>query len=1104
MESISFNSEETRKMFRSIFHNSLDAVLITYPTSDGDKIFYSNTAAENLFGFSHDEFCKTGWESVLYSKDPKLRKFLNALKENGTSKEELVFIKKDGSKFPGEITANLIVENDKNMNIARVKDVSWRKTAEDILMQNQKKFKYQAKLLNEVNDAVLGVDKHFRINYWNHAAEEIFGFQEFEVIGKLPFEIVKPDLSQDETQKIQDELESKGSSQTILKTQNKQGNEIVVEQNFTKISSQTNENEGYMAVYHDITDKQLALNKLKTNEERYRTIMNNIQDGFFRINTDAIIIMASPSMARICGFQSIHEILGLNFTDIYKDIDDPDFLIKEIKENGKLENYELMGIRNDGTTMWVSLNAQFIYDNQNQIQGVDGFIRDISLKKSTEEALKTSEKQYSNILENIQDAYLRADNDGNIILANVAASKLYGHESPEAMIGTKATSYYKNPEERYLVLNILRKYGKIENNEIECARVDGSTFIASQNAQYVQNEQNEIIGTESLIRDVTSAKEAELLNKALLQKEKKLTKELQMSNNELKLMAAELSHANNVLKNLTQDLTNTNQELNLNQKILRRINRSLSESKELFLKAFHSNPAGMTLIDKDGRWMDVNQSFVDLTGYTRRELVGSTSSELGIIKKNMRRDYLGKSQRNGGPRNIEIEVHCKDGTKKTVISSTEAIQVGEKVMFISFIYDITERKNSELQIKKNQKLLRSINQLFHESLTLESEKGIINKFLENAEILTESENGFFGEHDEKGTLNNIVMNHPNSKGEPSKSMNMLKNMSMDGYWGETVKHGLSQIVNNTPSKHSTNLPSKHPEIGSFLGVPFKHGEKTIGMIGLANKRDGYTREDQRNIESLSRAFLEILLRKRAEIQMNQTLKKLEKSNKELEQFAYITSHDLREPLRMITSFLQLLQRRYADKLDKDANEFIGFAVEGAKRLDNMTNDLLLYSRLNSKKRHITRTNLEDALKIALLNLKVPIEETKARVTNDPLPTVEADEKLNVQLFQNLIGNAIKYRGSEPPAIHISVKREKNRYLFSVSDNGIGINPEHLNKIFTIFQRLHTHEEYEGTGIGLAISKKIVEDQGGKIWAESQPGNGTTFYFTIPVIKKDLT
>lgn len=1101
MESISFNSEETIKLFQSMFHNSLDAVIVSYHSKDGDLIFYSNPATETLFGFTQSELSNKGWKSVLDGKDPKLRQFLKKLGDDGSSREDLVFIKKDGSRFPGEITANRVINAEQEMFISMVKDISWRKTAEEILIQNQKKFKYQARLLNKVSDAVLGVDKYFRINYWNHGAEEIFGYKESEVIGKDPIHLVKPDLNLDEVQKILDELESKGTSKTVLQTHNKEGKQIIIEQNFSKIKTGNNENDSYMAVFHDITDRQRALNTLKTSEERYRMIMNNLQDGFFRINNDGIITMASPSMARIYGFQSIHEILGLQFWDLYKDIEDTDFLIEEIKARGKLENYEVMGIRTDGTKLWISLNAQFIYDEQNQIHGVDAFVRDINLKKSTEKALKSSEERYSNILENIQDAYLRADKDGKIVLANVAASKLYGYESPEVMIGTEASSYYKKPEERYLVLNILRKYGKIENNEIESVRVDGSTFTASQNAQYVYNEGKEIIGTESLIRDVTKAKKAELLNIELLQKEKGLSKQLQQSNNELKTMAEELSHANHILKNLTRDLTSSNQELNLNQNVLRKINRSLSESKELFLKAFHSNPAGMTLADENGMWIDVNQSFVDLIGYSRSELIGHTSAELGIIPKNERNEYLSETQMDGGIRNVEIEVYTKGRMKKIVISSTEAIKVVDKVMFISFIYDITERKRSEIKIRENQKLLKCINQLFHESLTLTRETDVVNKFLEKAEKLTGSEFGFFGEINKNGTLNKVALINPDSNGEIPKSKNLFNNMKLEGYLGKTINHGKCQIINDAQTLNSAKMHDEHPQIRSYLGVPLKRGEKIMGMIALVNKTNGYTREDQSNIESLSRAFLEILLRKRAEIQINQTMQKLEKSNKELEQFAYITSHDLREPLRMITSFLQLLKRRYHDKLDADANEFINFAVEGAKRLDNMTNDLLLYSRLNSKKRNIVNTNVENSLKIALLNLKVQIEETGAKITYDPMPTVEADEKLNIQLFQNLIGNAIKYRSSEPPEIHISSKREKNQYIFSVSDNGIGIDPKHLEKIYTIFQRLHTHEEYEGTGIGLAISKKIVEEQGGKIWAESEPGKGTTFYFTIPINKK---
>ncbi len=224
---------------------------------------------------------------------------------------------------------------------------------------------------------------------------------------------------------------------------------------------------------------------------------------------------------------------------------------------------------------------------------------------------------------------------------------------------------------------------------------------------------------------------------------------------------------------------------------------------------------------------------------------------------------------------------------------------------------------------------------------------------------------------------------------------------------------------------------------------------------------------------------------------------LARSNSELANFAYIASHDLREPLRMITSFLQLLERRYKDKLDQDANDFINYAVEGSKRLNDMITDLLEYSRLTNNEPTFTLVNLDKVLDDALINLVIPTEENNVIITYDHLPIVEGDANLLTMLLQNLIGNAIKYHGTEQPKIHISSKRGINKDIISVKDNGIGIKPEHLKRIFTIFQRLHGHDEYPGTGIGLAISQKIVHQHGGELWVESEYGKGTTFYFSIP-------
>lgn len=238
-------------------------------------------------------------------------------------------------------------------------------------------------------------------------------------------------------------------------------------------------------------------------------------------------------------------------------------------------------------------------------------------------------------------------------------------------------------------------------------------------------------------------------------------------------------------------------------------------------------------------------------------------------------------------------------------------------------------------------------------------------------------------------------------------------------------------------------------------------------------------------------------RRRAEQRLSKYTEDLARSNQELEQFAYVTSHDLQEPLRMVASFTQLLARRYEGRLDQDADEFIGFAVEGATRMQNLLNDLLAYSRVGTRGKPFVPTDCSGVFKQARDNLAKAIEESGALIFTDPLPLVQGDEVQLIQLFQNLVANAIKFRGSEMPQVHVSARKKGHDWVFAIRDNGIGIASEHQERIFTIFQRLHARSEFPGTGIGLAICKKIVNRHGGRIWVESQPGKGSTFYFSIP-------
>ena len=246
------------------------------------------------------------------------------------------------------------------------------------------------------------------------------------------------------------------------------------------------------------------------------------------------------------------------------------------------------------------------------------------------------------------------------------------------------------------------------------------------------------------------------------------------------------------------------------------------------------------------------------------------------------------------------------------------------------------------------------------------------------------------------------------------------------------------------------------------------------------------------------AIRDISVRKESDEHLVKTMGELKRSNDELQQFAYVASHDLQEPLRMVASYTQLLAQRYKGRLDSDADEFIAFAVDGSNRMQRLIQDLLAYSRAGTNGKVLREISSEKALTEALENLRATIEESGAVVTHDQLPAITTDGTQLAQVFQNLIGNAIKYHGAELPHVHVSaMKKSADEWTFSVRDNGLGIDPRYFERIFIIFQRLHGPTDFKGTGIGLAICKKMVEGLGGRIWVESQPKNGSTFYFTLP-------
>lgn len=252
----------------------------------------------------------------------------------------------------------------------------------------------------------------------------------------------------------------------------------------------------------------------------------------------------------------------------------------------------------------------------------------------------------------------------------------------------------------------------------------------------------------------------------------------------------------------------------------------------------------------------------------------------------------------------------------------------------------------------------------------------------------------------------------------------------------------------------------------------------------------------------ARDELEARVEERTE-ELKRQADELARSNADLEQFAYVASHDLQEPLRMVSNYTQLLGRRYKDQLDQDAHDFIGYAVDGAVRMQGLINDLLQYSRVGTRGKDFSPVDCAAVFDAAIANLRHAIDESGATITRDELPTLRGDSAQLALLFQNLIGNALKFRGEAPPRIHVGVRREGEEWAFAVQDNGIGIDLEYKDRIFVIFQRLHSLSKYPGTGIGLAICKKIVERHGGRMRVESTVGEGSRFSFTIPVASNQL-
>ncbi len=509
--------------------------------------------------------------------------------------------------------------------------------------------------------------------------------------------------------------------------------------------------------------------------------------------------------------------------------------------------------------------------------------------------------------------------------------------------------------------------------------------------------------------------------------------------------------------------------------------------------AIEQSPSAVIITDTKGVIEYVNPKFTRLTGYTPEEVIGKNPNVLKSGEK-PQEDYEWLWKRITSGSEWKGEFHNKKKTGESYWASASISPARDRdgviTHFIGIQEDITERKLMEEDLRKLNDLLKhSVDE--RTAMLAESEDKFrkISASAQDAIIMLDGDEkvSYWNEAAEKTFLyskEEAMGRHLHTliipEGFRVRHLEGFKNFQITGQGpaiGKTIE--LAAV-----KKDGSEFPIEL----SLSGV--KHNEEwhAIGIVRDITERK----------RTNDRLLAEIRGRKRVQQMLKETVAKLEHSNVELQQFAYVASHDLQEPLRMVSSYTQLLGRRYKGKLDADADEFIAYAVDGAVRMQALINDLLAYSRVGTRRKPFEPTDCATVFNRAATNLKIAIQESGAVVTHDTLPTVMADASQLTQLFQNLIGNAVKFRGNDAPRVHVSAVQTGNEWTFSVRDNGIGVDPQYAERIFVIFQRLHTKDKYPGSGIGLTICKKIVERHGGKIWLESEVGKGATFYFTIPI------
>ncbi|HXM12181.1 MAG TPA: PAS domain S-box protein [Terriglobales bacterium] len=739
------------------------------------------------------------------------------------------------------------------------------------------------------------------------------------------------------------------------------------------------------------------------------------------------------------------------------------------------------------------------------------------------EALRESEERYQLLLDGIQYyAIFMMDTQGRILSWNAGAERIKGYSSDE-IIGQNFSCFFPpedvkrgRPEE---VLRITAASGRHEEQGMRM-RKDGSRFLASVTFTALRDPAGNLRGFSEFSHDLSESKESGAKYRGLLEAAPdamvvvnqageivllnvRAEKQFGYSRDELIGQQVKNIIPEGFAERLIADGTRSAAEALAQQigtgieLIARRKDGSefpieimlsplgnaegilvtaairdismrkdaethLAQMEGRYRGLLEAAPDAMVVVNPAGEIVLLNVQAEKQFGYNRDELVGQQVKN--IIPEGFAERLIADGTRSAAEAlaqqigtGIELNGRRRDGSEFPIEIMLSPLESAEGVLVTAAIRNITTRRDAETHLAQMESRYRGLLEAAPDAMV------VVNPAGEIVLLNVQAEKQFGYHRDE--LLGQKV-----------------KNIIPEGFAERLIADGTRSAAEALAQQIGTGIElNGRRKNGSEFPIEI--------MLSPLENAEGVL---------VTAAIRNITERKISEEHLVKTVGELKRSNDELQQFAYVSSHDLQEPLRMVTSYTQLLAGRYKGRLDSDADEFIAFAVDGCNRMQGLIKDLLAYSRAGTNGKVLREVSAENALKEALANLRATIDQSSAVVTHDALPDIRTDETQLTQVFQNLVGNAIKYHGTEVPHVHVSAtKNGGNEWTFSVRDNGLGIDPQYFDRIFIIFQRLHGRDEFEGTGIGLAICKKILERLGGRIWVESQPEKGSTFYFALP-------